>query len=144
MIASPLRDTTRTCGRPAIRLAVLCSMLLGLFLMHDSPAAAGAGCHGAMPTTAPMNHAPTMTAHDDHQRTEHASLAQATAAMDGILCVSTPPPHGAPLPAPALAAVLAVGGHLLPGPLRTPHGNRRRGPPLGSRSLLLQACVART
>jgi hypothetical protein len=134
----------RRAGSDRTRYALLWAVLLGLVLMHGGPAAAQ-GCHGMASATMV---APSAMA--EHGVTHPATSAlgavtQATAAMDGTLCVSTPPPR-VHVPVPLLLTVLGVGWWALlmlerAGPA---FAARRRGPPRAGRSLLLQVCVART
>ncbi|OIJ92199.1 hypothetical protein BIV25_28270 [Streptomyces sp. MUSC 14] len=131
-----------------VRPAVLVAVLLGLFLMHGGPAAADGGCHGAVPGTAVMKHAPAsmaahMPAHSAAAGADKAT-AQADEAMRGSLCVATTPRSEIPLP-PLTAAVLVLpAAAQAPGARRTPGDAYRRGPPAGGRDLLLQVCIART
>ncbi|MFG2123464.1 hypothetical protein [Streptomyces sp. NPDC048710] len=129
------------------RLLTLCAILLGLFLMHGSPAAAVDGCHGRT--------GPAVVMHDGHEsatapaepaRTLPDTLrATDDMAPHGTLCVATPAEQRIPLPmAPltglfALSALAAWAVHRA----RRPGGTGRRGPP-GGRGLLLQVCIART
>jgi hypothetical protein len=146
--------------RGIARLLALCAVLFGLFLMHGAPATAAEGCHGAMPTAAPMpeghdsaamtstlpavvmSATSTMALHPD-PGAEHMS---GTSAMDGTMCVSTPARHRMPLPLGGLVAVVAVlAVSLLAGrPVALGRTGRRGPPPPGGRILLLQVCIART
>ncbi|WP_371793269.1 hypothetical protein OG285_34315 [Streptomyces sp. NBC_01471] len=146
-------------GRATARLAAVCAVLFGLFLMHGAPASAAGGCHGSLSMGAAM--------HGDHgDHGDHGGSAMAPAGVHpiavhpgpavragtepgtrGAVCVSTPArdrtllgPAGLSGGLAVLALVAArssVGRPLLPG--RT----GRRGPPRSGRSLLLQVCVAR-
>ncbi|WP_369365419.1 hypothetical protein AB5L52_20220 [Streptomyces sp. CG4] len=51
MPRQPVSGTAGARNRPAVRPWLLVVVLLGLFLMHGGPAAAGDGCHGAMQDT---------------------------------------------------------------------------------------------
>ncbi|MFF4805299.1 hypothetical protein ACFY1U_44120 [Streptomyces sp. NPDC001351] len=146
----PARSTAGARHRRVVRPAVLVAVLLGLFLMHGGPAAADGGCHGAMTDmadTAVMQPAPaTMAAHSaDHSRTAGAKATTRTdETMRGALCLATPPRSAIPLPPLAAATLILPVAALLPRAPRAYTGTRRRGPPLGGRELLLQACIART
>ncbi|MEV6948642.1 hypothetical protein AB0N07_43335 [Streptomyces sp. NPDC051172] len=148
MIATqPAPHTAGARHRRVVRPAVLVAVLLGLFLMHGGPAAADGGCHGAMADTAVTQPAPTtMAAHSaGHSRTAGDKAApRADETMRGALCVATPPRSAIPLPPLAAAALVLPVAALLPRAPRAYTGTRRRGPPLGGRQLLLQACIART
>ncbi|MFE4599712.1 hypothetical protein ACFRKE_02510 [Kitasatospora indigofera] len=140
-----------TTTRPATaRLLAVCTLLLGLFLMHGAPVSAG-GCHDDMThaVAAPGVASP----HDVHTAgAAHGADRGPTAAPDttmahgGTACLSTPAHGRAAQAAPTLLAVLALallagaGAHAC---LAGAAGLRRRGPP-GGRSLLLQVCVSRT
>lgn len=140
------RTGIRTRSTAAMRPALLCAVLLGLFLMHGGPAAADGGCHGAMTAPALVGHEPAMTEHATADPAAPAHPApQATAVTNGSLCVSTPPRSVVLLPALALTAVLFAGTSPLPGPARAGlFASRRRGPPRSGRVLLLQVCITRT
>lgn len=139
--------------RATARLLAVCAVLLGLFLMHGTPATAAGGCHGAMPTMpspVPVGHsaAAMTTAHvPAGQQPGPAVQAANATAMPGALCVSTPARERIPLPVPGLLAVAAL-AVLTAGTsarLREVGGRtRRRGPPDGGRDLLLKVCIART
>ncbi|MGV4985298.1 hypothetical protein ACVB8X_21930 [Streptomyces sp. NRAIS4] len=58
MLAQPAAGTARARIRSAVRPSVLVAVLLGLFLMHGGPAAAGGGCHGGMRDTAVLQSGP--------------------------------------------------------------------------------------
>ncbi|MFI7406460.1 hypothetical protein ACIBW9_39355 [Streptomyces sp. NPDC049541] len=140
----PAPSRPRTRHRKVVRPAVLVAVLLGLFLMHGGPAAADGGCHGAMAVTQPSP--ATMAAHSaDHSRTAgDKATTRADETMRGALCLATPPRSAIPLPPLAVAALVLPAAVLLPRAPRAYLGTRRRGPPLGGRELLLQACIART
>ncbi|MGW5277500.1 hypothetical protein ACWEQP_34235 [Streptomyces sp. NPDC004044] len=143
--------------RGIARLLALCAVLLGLFLMHGTPATAAEGCHGAMPAAA-------MPAGDDTAGMASAARAFVTpasspvmtqagaqqasgaSAMDGAMCVSTPARGRIPLPTGGLLAVVAVlAATFLAGrPPALGRTGRRGPPPPGGRSLLLTVCIART
>ena len=151
MIATqPAPGTAGARHRGVVRPAVLVAVLLGLFLMHGGPAAADGGCHGAMAdtaVTAVTQPAPaTMAAHSaGHSRTSgDKASTRADETMRGALCLATPPRPALPLPPLAAAALALPVAALLPRAPRAYAGTRRRGPPLGGRELLLQACIART
>ncbi|RFC78437.1 hypothetical protein DXZ75_05370 [Streptomyces sp. AcE210] len=134
--------------RGIARLLALCAVLLGLFLMHGSPANAAEGCHGPMSAPAALSaeHAGTAMASTSSSGTTHAAAQQAStmSAMGGAICVSTPARDFVPVAGlMAVVAVLAV----VPAVERPVALGRtgRRGPPTpGGRSLLLQVCIART
>ncbi|MFF4569478.1 hypothetical protein [Streptomyces sp. NPDC001410] len=134
--------------RPGItRLLTLCAILLGLFLMHGSPATAVDGCHGRTD--------PAVVMHDGHESaaasaepagTQPATLRAADdMAPHGTLCVATPAEQRIPLPVAPLAALFALAalGTWAVHRAWRPGGTGRRGPP-GGRRLLLQVCIART
>lgn len=137
----------RTHGPGITRLLTLCAILLGLFLMHGSPAAAVDGCHGRTGTAVVMHDGhESATASAGPTRTRPGTLrATDDMAPHGTLCVATPAEQRIPLPmAPftalfALAALAAWAVHRA----GRPGGTGRRGPP-GGRGLLLQVCIART
>lgn len=151
MIATqPAPSTTGARHRGVVRPTVLVAVLLGLFLMHGGPAAADGGCHGSMAdtaVTAVAQTAPaTMAAHSaDHSRAAgDKATTRADETMRGALCLATPPRSAFPLPPLTAAALLLPVAALLPRAPRAYPDTRRRGPPLGGRELLLQACIART
>ncbi|WP_432167928.1 hypothetical protein [Streptomyces sp. bgisy031] len=132
------------------RLPALCAVLLGLFLMHGSPASAAEGCHSPMsaPAAHAADHAGTAMASTAPAGTTHAAAQQASpmSSIGGATCVSTPARDFTMLPMAGLMAVVAVPA-VLPVVGRPVALGRtgRRGPPTpGGRSLLLQVCVART
>jgi hypothetical protein len=131
-----------------LRPAVLVAVLLGLFLMHGGPAAAGGGCHGAMADLAVAHPMPAaMAAHTaGPPRTSPGVKAAAhpQEALRGELCRATTPRPGIPLPPLGAVAFVLPAAVPLPWPRRRPGEARRRGPPGGGRDLLLQVCVART
>ncbi|MEU9452667.1 hypothetical protein [Streptomyces sp. NPDC048277] len=138
-------------GPGIARLLAACAVLLGLFLMHGSPATVAGGCHGEVGSAPAVRHA------------EHGSSMTATAeapqmragtveiqAMDGMaghgsLCLATPAQTKIPLPAAPLIALVVFAALTAWALWRAwnPGGTGRRGPP-GGRTLLLQVCVART
>ncbi|MGW7822761.1 hypothetical protein ACWGLF_32675 [Streptomyces puniciscabiei] len=78
ILAQPAAGTARARLRQPGRASVLVAVLLGLFLMHGSPAAAAGGCHGAMPDTdtTVLHSAPARTAaHRDTMRPAPAMTA---------------------------------------------------------------------
>ncbi|WP_033217727.1 hypothetical protein [Kitasatospora phosalacinea] len=154
-------------GRTAARWAVLCALLLGLFLMHGSPASA-TGCHPARPTpadtstsapastpagtpastpmTAPMT-APTAgrghhgdDPHGDGRPTATAPVRHGSPAS---ACVSTQARDRLPLPAPGAALPGVLPQPPLAGPPCTGAERGGRAPPGGGRELLIRVCVAR-
>jgi hypothetical protein len=138
-------STVTAGGRGVFRLLAVGTVLLGLFLMHGSPATAG-DCHGAMRMSAPAHEghdAVAMTSSDVPP--EAVETADASGAH-GPLCVSTtardhPMPPSAGLASILILAVLAAWSSDRP----LSHGwTRRRGPPTRGRDLLLRVCVART
>ncbi|TXS00677.1 hypothetical protein EAO73_25945 [Streptomyces sp. col6] len=140
-------------GRPgSTRLAAVCVLLLGLFLMHGAPATAAEGCHGAMPSmaaSAQQGHTASAMAPAQMQDTVHGApvfRAGDGAGMRGALCVSTPAPERNPLPAPALLAFAAAlsAGWASAAWRAAVNGTRRRGPPAGGRDLVTRVCIART
>ncbi|WP_285733723.1 hypothetical protein [Kitasatospora phosalacinea] len=132
-------------GRTAARWTVLCALLLGLFLMHGSPASA-TGCHPAQtPRTAHPAH-PARTAHP--ARPGHAADHPAVSTplphgSSASACVSTPARDRLPLPAPGPALPPAPPHPQLAGPPGTGAERGGRAPPDGGRDLLLLVCVAR-
>ncbi|MGW1749292.1 hypothetical protein ACWCRD_27520 [Streptomyces sp. NPDC002092] len=145
----PAPSTAGARHRQVVRPAVLVAVLLGLFLMHGGPAAAEGGCHGAMAdtaVTAVTQPAPAaMAAHPaDHSRAGDKATPRTDETMRGALCLATPPRSASPLPPLATAVLVLPVAALLPRAPRAYVGTRRRGPPLGGRELLLQACIART
>ncbi|GAA1086645.1 hypothetical protein [Kitasatospora arboriphila] len=125
------------------RTAVLCALLLGLFLMHGSPASAADGCH-----TDRRTGVPAVAAHP-HGSAVRAAGGPAVRAPQpygtGGHCVSTQARGGAPLPAPGPAPLCGDGAAAGPdGPGAAPTaGESGRAPPDGGRGLLLKVCVAR-
>ncbi|WP_354637148.1 hypothetical protein [Kitasatospora camelliae] len=141
-----------TTTRPATaRLLAVCTLLLGLFLMHGAPVSAG-GCHDDM--TQAVAAPGVASPHEAHiAGASHAAdrgpsaVPATTAAHSSTACLSTPAHGRVTLAAPSLLAVLALALLAGAGALgRVPGvaGLRRRGPPHGGRSLLLQVCVSRT
>ncbi|MGW4382118.1 hypothetical protein [Kitasatospora sp. NPDC004531] len=126
-------------GRTVARWAVLCALLLGLFLMHGSPASA-AGCHPA--EGAAMAAHPG--AHADEGGGRVAAGAPGAHGRTSADCVSTPARDRAPLAGPSAAAPWS---HPQPpavaGPLRTGGAETGRSPPDSGRELLTRVCVAR-
>ncbi|MFG2820996.1 hypothetical protein ACGFX4_16410 [Kitasatospora sp. NPDC048365] len=139
-----------TSSSPATaRLLVVCTLLLGLFLMHGAPLAAG-GCHDDMaravaaPAMASPHLAHPATADDAAGRGPRAAPAAADT-RGGSACLSTPAHGRVVLDPPPLLAVLSVALIVGTGMLATTAGTARlRGPPGSGRRLLLQVCVART
>ncbi|MFI6686425.1 hypothetical protein [Streptomyces sp. NPDC050485] len=138
--------------RALARLLTLCAVLLGLFLMHGSPASAAGGCHGASSATASMPYVHGSTAMTPMARAAsphpsggvQARAVDGSAMHDGTLCVSTPARDRLPLPAPALAVPAALTALVWAARPSSPARTGRRGPPTGGRGLLLQVCIART
>ncbi|MDR3036666.1 MAG: hypothetical protein LBV78_26785 [Kitasatospora sp.] len=131
-------------GRTAARWAVLCALLLGLFLMHGSPASA-AGCHPASasppPPSASAPHA--VTGHTPPGEGRPSANAPMLHGSSAAACVSTQARDRAPVPAPGAALpphppLLPLTG---PGPAGAERGGR--APPDGGRELLIRVCVAR-
>ncbi len=132
------------------RWAVLCALLLGLFLMHGSPASA-TGCHpaSASPPPAPASAPPSASA--SHAATGHTRSGEdrptATAPVrqgsSAAACVSTQARDRASVPAPGAALPPHPPLPALTGPC--PAGVERggRAPPDGGRELLVRVCVAR-
>ncbi|MFF8418723.1 hypothetical protein [Streptomyces sp. NPDC015680] len=124
---------------------MLCTVLLGLFLMHGAPASAADGCHDAMAVTASAPGSMQVSAGHFAVRGEHAPAraVDTTSAMNGESCVFT---HARDRVLPLLMALglvlLAV--RALTGRRAAVRGPARRGPPFAGRELLLQVCVART
>ncbi|MFE1316556.1 hypothetical protein [Kitasatospora phosalacinea] len=151
---TPQAEVPTPAGRTAARWTVLCALLLGLFLMHGSPASA-TGCHPAQPprTAGAIGTAETAetAAHPGHRPALHHPALHRPA-------VSTPLPHGSSASAcvstPARDRLLltAPGAALPPAAPRLPFagppcsGAERggRAPPGGGRELLLMVCVARS
>ncbi|MCU7820650.1 hypothetical protein [Kitasatospora sp. DSM 101779] len=141
-----------TTTRPATaRLLVVWAVLVGLFLMHGAPVAAG-GCHDDMtravaaPGMAAPPHAHTAVGAADDDRVPSAAPSEARA-HGGAACLSTPAHGRITLAAPSLLAVLSLALLASTCALRHPTGSaglRRRGPPAAGRPLLHQVCVSRT
>ncbi|WP_328731928.1 hypothetical protein OHT20_17725 [Streptomyces caniferus] len=147
-------NTDAVAGRRGIgQLLALCAVLLGLFLMHGAPATAAEGCHGTMsaPTAIHEHDAPALAsgapAAMAHPGAVQAQAVDAAGMEHGTSCVSTPARDHNPLLTAGLVAVAAF-TTLAAFPLteRPWHlaRTRRREPPRGGRSLLLQVCIART
>ncbi|OXY91695.1 hypothetical protein [Streptomyces diastatochromogenes] len=140
----------RTHRLGSARLLSLCAILLGLFLMHGSPAAAVDGCHGRAGSTHALHdshdsHA-SATASAESAPTQPGTLrATDDMAAHGTLCVATPAEQRIPLPVAPLTALFALAALAAWAVHRAwrPGGTGRRGPP-GGRGLLLQVCIART
>ncbi|MGW2741205.1 hypothetical protein [Streptomyces sp. NPDC001450] len=140
-------ERTRRTG--SARLLPLCAILLGLFLMHGSPAAAVDGCHGRTGAALVMH-----DGHDGHDSATAAKPARTRPgtlravddmAAHGTLCVATPAEQRVLLPVAPLTALFALAALATWAVHRAwrPGGTGRRGPPDG-RGLLLQVCIART
>ncbi|TVZ83261.1 hypothetical protein [Streptomyces sp. BK340] len=134
--------------RPGItRLLTSCAILLGLFLMHGSPAAAVDGCHGRTGPAVLMHGGhESATASAEPVRTRSGTLrAPEDMTAHGKLCVATPAEQRIPLPVVPFTALFALAALAAWAVHRAwrPGGTGRRGPP-GGRGLLLQMCVART
>ncbi|WP_404869076.1 DUF6153 family protein [Kitasatospora griseola] len=130
---------TDPAGRTVARWTVLCALLLGLFLMHGSPASA-AGCHRTAETAVSAHHAGAHTMQGSAREAVRAPGAHEGSAVD---CVSTQardhlppagPAAGVPWPHPQPSAT---------GPLPTGGAESGRAPPDGGRELLIRVCVAR-
>ncbi|WP_405945099.1 hypothetical protein [Streptomyces sp. NBC_00932] len=89
-------------GRATARLAAVCAVLFGLFLMHGAPASAAGGCHGSLPSL-PMNAA--MSGGTDTAMpggTDTAMPGGMNASMPrGADAVTMPRVHGDSVPASA-------------------------------------------
>ncbi|WP_055588149.1 hypothetical protein [Peterkaempfera griseoplana] len=145
----------RSAGRPGradARLGFVWLLLLGLFLMHGSPAAAATGCHGSAPAAVSAAMADDGAA---DAAAEHAHAADRPGAVvadasggrhaSGVLCVSTPARDHLALPLGLVAITVAVGiVAVLVGAVPRVGGATRRGPPRAGRRLLAQVCIART
>ncbi|MFC8715854.1 DUF6153 family protein [Kitasatospora sp. NPDC057198] len=134
-------------GRSAARWAVLCALLLGLFLMHGSPASA-ADCHAATTattatTTAAAARATTKAAHGGHGDDHPSATGPVRHGGSASSCVSTQARDRLPLPAPGPALPPAPPHPPLAGPPGTGTERGGRAPPDGGRELLLRVCVAR-
>lgn len=93
-------------GPGATRLPVLCAVLLGLVLMHGSPASAASGCHGGMPLTvlapAPAGHSANPAMHRaPGTHTPDATGHQAATATGGADTVDRAAPSAGRGPAAA-------------------------------------------
>ncbi len=145
-------DRTGTPSRPSVaRLMAVCVVLVGLFLMHGSPASAAGGCHGAMAGAMPGAHgahgAPAASgSHAEALPTGHRtdSSPLASSGPTGTLCVSTPAQQSLPLPALGALAAGGLGVWDSLGRRLTAAVTRWRGPPRGGRGVLLRVCVTRT
>ncbi|MFD8544218.1 hypothetical protein [Streptomyces sp. NPDC059649] len=142
-------DRTGTSSRPlAARLLAVCAVVLGLFLMHGSPAAAADGCHGAMAGAMPMTQAAPAAMGSPATAPSAGHFAAAPhltpVGMDGTLCVSTRAQSSPPLPAVGVPAVMVVTAWEPLGRRLAAAVARWRGPPEGGRGVLLRVCVART
>ncbi|GAB2702208.1 hypothetical protein [Kitasatospora kifunensis] len=147
-------DSRRLRGPGIARLLAVCAVLVGLFLMHGTPATAAAGCHGEPAAGALMPGGAAQAVGSAGSRAAAPAdpgspLALPTAGLPtgGAVCVSTPARGGVPFPAVALLALAVLAGgaawELTDRQVGAP-SHRRRGPPSGGRALLLQVCVART
>ncbi|MFE2379754.1 hypothetical protein [Streptomyces sp. NPDC059398] len=154
-------------GRATARLAAVCAVLFGLFLMHGAPATAAGGCHGAPSGNAVMpgglgatamasgHGARAMTSAGAHEATVHSGpgLRADTAfragpeqPMRGAVCVSTPARDHTSLRQAglsALAVVALLAARVLNGRPVLLGRTGKGGPPGSGRSLLLQVCIAR-
>ncbi|MEU5388842.1 hypothetical protein [Kitasatospora cineracea] len=144
-------------GRTAARWAVQCALLLGLFLMHGSPASA-TGCHpasaspsvsaspspSASPSASPPAPAPhAATGHTRPREDRPSANPTMGHGSSAAACVSTQARDRVPVPAPGAALpphppLLPLTG---PGPAGVERGGR--APPDGGRELLIRVCVAR-
>ncbi|GAA2739841.1 hypothetical protein GCM10010440_04250 [Kitasatospora cinereorecta] len=128
-------------GGALARLVVLGGLLVGLFLMHGSPASAVGGCHAVMGAGASADRT-GQKVHEGHEPSGGPVVKKAAGHGSAESCVSTRPRDGVPLGGPV--PVLGVGD-----PVRGvasaewPSGDGCRAPP-GGRALLLRKCVART
>ncbi|MCL2734825.1 MAG: hypothetical protein FWE15_33030 [Actinomycetia bacterium] len=149
------------------RAPALWTLLLGLLLMHGSPVAAAAGCHGtafspdpvasmaSTMTTAPdataagrVPAAGTMAAVTGSRHTavrtgpaQEAELRAAGTVHSGGSCTATPVRERvAPAQAHTVVTVPAHAPEAVPGAAAGPE---RRGPPGSGRELLLKVSVAR-
>ncbi|KDN84269.1 hypothetical protein KCH_40600 [Kitasatospora cheerisanensis KCTC 2395] len=119
---------------------MLCALLLGLFLMHGSPASA-AGCHRAEDAEV-MTHRGAHAEETGGRVTAGAPGAHGRSSAD---CVSTQARDRSSLTGPPAAA--APWTHPQPpavaGPLRSCGAQSGRSPPDGGRELLTLVCVTR-
>ncbi|MEV5239730.1 hypothetical protein AB0K89_11565 [Streptomyces cinnamoneus] len=143
----------RSHGRALARLLAVCAVLLGVFLMHGTPATAATGCHEAMTALAPMpgEHA----AHGEHSAAVEAATAALPASAHavspamtgehGAQCVATPVRDRILLPTIWLLAAVVIGSVSVWMLLRRVAAGQagRRGPPGSGRDLLLRVCVSR-
>lgn len=134
-------------GGAVPRFGVLCALLLGLFLMHGSPAAA-VGCHRAAAVDA---HRPDVSRPDVHRLDPHRHPAGTPAnaltvqRADGLCVAARGRAEGASLPQPGPAPLGTVatppaGGAAPPAVA----ASGCRAPPDRGREVLLQVCVSRT
>ncbi|MFJ5922824.1 DUF6153 family protein [Kitasatospora sp. NPDC092948] len=126
-------------GRTVARWAVLCALLLGLFLMHGSPASA-AGCHrvaAAAVTAHPMD------AHAGEGSARAAVRAPGAHEGSAVDCVSTPARDQLHPTGPTAAAPWTHPPATAAGPLRAGGSEGGRAPPDGGPELLIRLCVAR-
>jgi hypothetical protein len=155
---------------PRARALALWTLLLGLLLMHGSPAAAASGCHGApslaapaaataVPAAMPMDrtapagpHTTTALHAPAGPRTaprtglpagSQAELRAGGQVQEGGSCAATPVRAGGAEGAPPAGAVAAVAAPAVPVVAAAADGTGRRGPPGGGRELLLRVSVAR-
>lgn len=129
---------TAPAGRGAARWAVLCALLLGLFLMHGSPASA-AGCHpaGTGPRTAGAPVAGAMGG--EHRPVVTVPMGHGSSAAS---CVSVQARDRVPLAAPGAALPWTPPRPPVAATVREAAAEGGRAPP-GGRELLLRVCVAR-
>jgi hypothetical protein len=138
------------------RFFAACLLTLGLFLMHGSPEAAAAGCHGgavagerSLPSM-PKHHQPPAGAQamtEAGPAAARGAEAAPAGAHSGPLCVSTPARGSFPFLPPATAApltlLLAVLALLATAYRLRPYDRRRGPPPTAGRALLTRVCIAR-
>ncbi|WP_143686957.1 hypothetical protein [Streptomyces sp. TLI_171] len=126
-------------GRTAARWAVLCALLLGLFLMHGSPASA-AGCHRMAPE--PSAGAAGLR-HDLDGHAERSVTGPVPHGSSAAACVSTQARDPLPLTAPGAAVPWTHPRPPSARPVAAGDAGGGRAPPGGGRELLLRVCVAR-
>ncbi|WP_073818005.1 hypothetical protein [Kitasatospora sp. CB01950] len=126
-------------GRTVARWAVLCALLLGLFLMHGSPASA-AGCHRTTESPAAAHHT---AAHADEGSARAAVRAPGAHEGAAVDCLATPARDRLPHTAPPAAVPWSHPQPVAADPLHATAAGGGRAPPDGGRDLLLRICVAR-
>ncbi|MEV4559838.1 hypothetical protein AB0K51_22965 [Kitasatospora sp. NPDC049285] len=129
-------------SRTAARWALLCALLLGLFLMHGSPTGA-AGCHPQPPAAAGESSPHAATAGADERTPAAAAAPYRPGHAGAASCVSTQARDHAPLAAPGPATVWTGAVALAHPRVRPAADGRGRAPPEGGRELLTRVGVAR-